>query len=114
MPISLIYISLIGQLELILDFDEEIAGASVLVVKAGNENGDTDEVVHDAIDDVSDTVLTIVAFDIWVEAQVITAQLNTDFENRGKHVLHVVLDVDLVSHAVHVSINRIGNTLMIS
>jgi hypothetical protein len=86
--------------ELILDFNEVIAGTTVLVIEAGNLDGDGDEVADNFVDDVSNAGLSVVALERGDEVQIGVGAVNEvdlNLEDRGPHVVDVGLDVDLLA-----------------
>jgi hypothetical protein len=100
--------------ELILDFNEVIAGTTVLVIEAGNLDGDGDEVADNFVDDVSNAGLSVVALERGDEVQIGVGAVNEvdlNLEDRGPHVVDVGLDVDLLAKVLHGGVNGDGDSL---
>jgi len=58
-------------------------------------------VLNNHVDDVTDTVLSFVGLDRWVELDSTVLKGDLDVEDRGKLVVLVVLDVDLLGKVSH-------------
>jgi len=100
--------------ELVLDFNKVITGTAILVVKAGNLDGNRDEIADDFVDDVSNTVVALVALERGNEVQVgfrAVNEVHLNLKDRSPHVVDVSLDADLLAQVVHGGVNSDGNAL---
>lgn len=86
--------------ELILDFNKVITGTTILVIEAGNLDGDGDEVADHFVDDVSNAGLAVVALERGDEVQIgvrAVNEVNLNLEDRSPHVVDVSLNVNLLA-----------------
>jgi len=100
--------------ELIFNFNKVITSSCVNT--AWNLDGNRNEVIHNFLDDVSYTVLFVVALDWWVKynGSLSTREIfkiNTNFKDWWVSMHSVILDIDLVSKVFHWTSNTLSNSL---
>lgn len=99
------------QTELILDFNKVISSTTILVIKARNLDSNRDEVTDDFINNISNTVVLIVALEAGNEIQISINKVDLDLEDRSPHVIYVSLNVDLFGEVLHRCANSHSDSL---
>lgn len=102
-------LNLTEELELILDLDQVVTGGRVETLR--HLDGERDEVLHDQVNDITDTVLAFIAANGGVKLNFAIGEGHFDVKDGSQAVLHVVLVANLLSHVGHGGVNTIGNTL---
>jgi hypothetical protein len=96
------------EIELILDLNQVITGVRV---ETGHHDRDGNEIVHDVLENVSDTASSGVAANGWVEDDLTVSQVDLDVEHWWEVVLPVVSNADLVGQECHGGNDTLGDTL---
>jgi len=100
----------VEELKLISDFNKVISASGVLVIKAGDLDGDRDEIVGDLVEDVPDAVASLVRLDRGEEVEFSVNEVNLDLEDGSPHMNSVGVEVDLVGKESHGGVNSDSNS----
>lgn len=96
------------KLELILDFDQIV---TAIGIKTVHHDSNGNEIVHNVLENISDTASFGVASNGWVEDDLTVSQVDFDVEHWWNHwVLFVVSNADLVGQVGHGGNDTFGNT----
>jgi hypothetical protein len=93
--------------ELILDFVQEITISGVKTRHLGSKR---DEVLNNLVDDVTNTVLTVVANNGWLKEHVVSLKVDLDVEDGLKTVVLVVFNGELVEQVLHRAVDTFSDT----
>jgi hypothetical protein len=93
--------------ELVLDFVQEI---TVSGIKTRHLGGKRDEVLNNLVDDVTNTVLTVVANNGWLKEHVVSLKVDLDVEDGLKTVVLVVFNGELVEQVLHRAVDTFSDT----
>jgi hypothetical protein len=94
--------------ELILDFIQEI---TIGGIETGHLGGQRDKILNNLVDNVADTVLSIIANDGRLKEHVVSFEIYLNVENRRQAMVLVVLDRQLVQQVLHRTVDTFGNSL---
>lgn len=95
------------QFELILDFDQVITvvGGVVRVLGSINttrhHNSQRNEISNNLVNDVTDTIFTLVRLNSWFELDLSVFKVYFDVKDWGKTIMFVVMDRKLIFQVLH-------------
>jgi hypothetical protein len=101
-------LELAHQKELILDFVQEI---TVGGVKTGHLGGQGDEILNNLVDDVTDTVLALIAHNGGFKEHVVALEVHLDVEDGLEAVVLIVLDGELLQEVLHRAVDTFSDAV---